>query len=128
MNKVLLITVFLLSPTIFLYAQTTVTFNVNLRTMLKDSTFIPGQDVIQITGNVYPLDKRRGIELSDGTPADSVYSVEIDFPRRRNSQNLLYSFEVKKPYDSITENAPRSLNLVGEDQVLPPMIFNSFVQ
>ncbi|MTI89167.1 MAG: hypothetical protein FH748_14515 [Balneolaceae bacterium] len=107
-------------------AQTSITFNLNMKPMLEDSSFIPGKDLLKINGNLYPLGRGKDKILKDRSPIDSVYSVEISFPSRYEGEKLTYNFYIVKPKKTIREIRPRILVLSNRDTVLPPIIFNAF--
>lgn len=95
---------------------------------MQDSSFIPGQHVLQVNGNLYPFGQNRPIRLSDETPKDSIFTAEIRFSRRYNDERLKFNYEIVKPNETITERGGRSILLTGQDVTLPPVGFNSFVQ
>lgn len=108
-----------------LLAQT-VTFNVNLKPQLEDSTFIPGRDNIQIVGSVPPLNTPTPYYLTDEEPIDSVYSATIDFSPRFRNQTITYNYEMMVNYQKQTENLPRSLLLRQQEVELDALYFNAF--
>ncbi|MEX0845423.1 MAG: hypothetical protein WD022_09070 [Balneolaceae bacterium] len=128
MKKIFLLSFFLFIPALILHAQTTVTFNIDLKAMMKDSTFIPGQDFIQVTGSLYPLGNRRAVRLKDEEPVDSVFTAEVEFSRRNNDENLKFNFEIVKPDELISEKGRRTITLTGQNIIIPPVGFNSFVR
>lgn len=93
--------------------------------MLKDSTFVPGQNFIQVTGNIYPL-STRPVRLTDTNPVDSVYSAEIRFSSRTANQELEYNYEIITPEGKKTEQLPRKISLRGREIDIPPLYFNAF--
>lgn len=126
MKTILTIFFLITIPVISVYAQATVVFNVDMRSVMKDSTFIPGQDHVQIKGNLYPLGLRVPTKLKDTPPMDSVYTVEIRFPRQHSNKSLNFNFEIVKPKSVISEQGPRTLILNDEKIDLQPLGFNSF--
>jgi len=126
--KLILQTIFLsVIFTVAVAAQTKVTFNVNLQPMLEDSSFVPGQDFLEVTGNLHPFTRTTRFELKDSAPRDSVYSVTLDFPRRLNGQTLTFNYVIKSLVNKErTEFMERTLILTGEAIELPPLYFDSF--
>lgn len=107
-------------------AQTTVTFNLNLKPQIQDSLFIPGQDVAEITGNIYPLGLSRPMILKDLAPKDSIYSIEISFSRTNIGKTLQYNFTLQTERGIISEDKPRVIQLLREDQDLDAIYLNAF--
>ncbi|MBO6792466.1 MAG: hypothetical protein JJ895_01055 [Balneolaceae bacterium] len=107
-------------------AQTSITFNVNLKPQLEDSTFVPGRDQIKIIGDKYPIDTPNPYYLVDEAPKDSIYSVTIRFSSRFRGQMLNYNFEMTSNYTKLTEVLPRSVQLQGREVELDPLYFNAF--
>jgi hypothetical protein len=106
-------------------AQSTVIFNVNLQPNLEDSAFVPGRDIIQVTGNIYPLSSRP-VQLTDTAPTDSIYTGEVRFASSYVGDQLEYNFEIVKPEETETERMPRKLNLRATEMELPPLYFDAF--
>ncbi|WP_020402049.1 hypothetical protein [Gracilimonas tropica] len=105
-------------------AQSTVIFNVNLQPNLEDSAFVPGRDIIRVTGNIYPL-STRPVQLTDAD-TDSIYTAEIRFTSRYVGEQLEYNFEIVKPNETETERMSRKLNLRSGEMELPALYFNAF--
>ncbi len=108
------------------YAQSKVTFNLNLKPMLEDSTFIPGRDMAEVTGNLYPLGRNRNVRLYDLEPVDSVYTAEITFPRSVMGRQLEWNFVLTLNQNTRREDMPRRLGLRSGDVELDPFYFNAF--
>ena len=129
MNKRIIITAFALFTAIGiteLQAQTTVTFNLNLKPMLEDSVVVPGRgDVVQVTGNLYPLDGRVPVRMRDREPIDSVYTAEVKFPRSVQGRTLQYSYVLDTEEETIKESMYRQLRLRGGDIETDPLYFDS---
>ncbi|SMO82069.1 hypothetical protein [Gracilimonas mengyeensis] len=107
-------------------AQSNITFNVNLKPQLEDSVFIPGQDKIEIYGNLYPLGMNKTLQLVDKAPIDSIYTVEIRFSRNYNGKNLRYNYVLRTDEGELRESNPRSINLQKGETELDAIYFNSF--
>lgn len=105
-------------------AQTKITFNINLRPQIEDSTFNPDRDEVVLRGNRLPFSKTRTIRLRDKEPVDSVYSVAIDFPSMVNDKFLEYRFIIKSPDKDIEENQSRLIRLEGQNEIIPAALFN----
>ena len=123
----LLFTAFIIvGLTLTVNAQTSITFNVNLKPQLEDSTFIPGRDQIKITGDLYPINTPNPYYLIDEEPIDSVYSITIRFSSRFRNQMLNYNFEMMANYIREVEVLPRSIQLQSREVDLDPIYFNAF--
>ncbi|GAB5408498.1 MAG: hypothetical protein BalsKO_08630 [Balneolaceae bacterium] len=114
---------FICSNTVF--AQK-VTFNVNLKPELEDSTFIPGRDQIRIIGSVQPINLATPYYLTDQEPIDSVYSVTINFSPRLRNQTITYNFEMTLNYRKLSETLQRQLQIRQGEVSLDPLYFNAF--
>lgn len=123
--RVLFVTLFLIAFTIVAEAQS-VTFNVNLKPQLEDSSFVPGRDELKIVGDLYPLNTPTPYILIDEEPIDSVYSITVRFSSRFRNQTLTYNFEMISNYVRLTEVLPRNLQLQGREVDLDAMYFNAF--
>tara|TARA_R110001599_G_C11828144_1_gene617998 strand:- start:29 stop:418 length:390 start_codon:yes stop_codon:yes gene_type:complete len=108
-------------------AQTKITFNINLKPMLLDSTFIPGQEFLEVKGDLRPFTRTTNFQMTDETPIDSVYSVTLEFPSRYNGQILTYNYVIKSLVNKDrNEFLPRTLDLKGKEIIDPPYYFDSF--
>lgn len=124
-RSLFLLALFILSGN-YLQAQTSITFNVNLKPQLEDSTFVPGRDQIKIVGDLYPIDTPNPYYLVDEAPKDSIYSITIRFSSRFRNQMLNYNFEMTSNYVQLTEVLTRSVQLQGREVELDPLYFNAF--
>lgn len=124
MKKILLIFLLIFIPTVFVNAQTTVVFNVDLRTVMNDSTFVPGEDDIHVKGNLYPLSPSMPVKMQDQAPIDSIYTVELRFPSQHDGKELNFNFEIAKKRRVIKEQVTRTLFLNGEKIELQTLGFN----
>ncbi|WP_428234802.1 hypothetical protein [Gracilimonas sp.] len=126
MKRLLFIPILLLTFSLVAQAQSKVTFNVNLTPMLKDSTFVPGRDYVQVTGSLSPI-STRPVRLYDTNPVDSVYTAEVRFSSRYSNSELEYNFEiVHSEGKKKTEQLPRKVRLTNRELELPPLYFNAF--
>ncbi len=107
-------------------AQTKVTFNLNLTSQMEDSTFVPGRDLVRVTGNQFPLGSNRFANMRATADNDSLFTVEVSFSRRLNGQQLNYNFEVVTPKKTLTESTARILVLRGEPIETPILYFDAF--
>ncbi|RNC85717.1 MAG: hypothetical protein ED557_02790 [Balneola sp.] len=107
-------------------ARQSVTFNVNMKPQLEDSTFVPGRDQLQIVGNIPPINSLRPYYLIDSEPIDSVYSVTINFPARFRNQTISYNFEMTANYRKYTEVMERNVRLLYNEVSLDALYFNAF--
>lgn len=125
-NKFLLLFVILGFTTPIIAQSTEVTFNLNLKPQLVDSTFIPGRDYVMVVGDLYPLKGINPFYLTDTSPVDSVYSITVRFPGRTMNQSLIFNFEMVLDQRKQKEMMPRSVLLSGGELKLDPLYFNSF--
>lgn len=109
-----------------LIAQSSVTFNVNLKPQLEDSTFVPGRDKLEIIGDIRPLSMLRAFQLTDTEPIDSVYSVTLNFSTRFKRQTLTYNFIMTANDVKLTEVLERNLTLQNREVSLDALYFNAF--
>lgn len=127
MKRIFQIILFSAIFTVAATAQTKVTFNVNLQPMLKDSSFVPKQEFLEVTGNLHPFTRTTRFEMKDLAPIDSVYSITLEFPRRYNGQTLTFNFVIRSLINKeMTEFMERTLILTSEAIELPALYFNSF--
>lgn len=103
-----------------------VTFNVNLKPQLEDSTFIPGRDQIKVVGSIQPINLATPYYLTDQEPIDSIYSVTINFSPRFRNQTITYNFEMTANYRKLTETLERQLLIRQGEVSLDPLYFNAF--
>lgn len=106
-------------------AQSTVTFNLNLKPQLEDSLFIPGRDFVEIKGDGYPLNMNSN-RLTDTAPRDSIYSITLRFARSDLNKNLDYSYILHVNGEQIRENMSRSIRIQPGEHDLDALHFNSF--
>lgn len=109
------------------FAQSKITFNVDMRSELEDSVFVPSRgDVLEIKGDFYPLNNPRGLVMVDDEPIDSVYSITVNFSSRYRNKSLTYNYFMTVNGQTRTEVLPRSLQLQGREIDLTPLYFNAF--
>jgi len=105
--------------------EASVTFQVNLQPELEDSTFVPGRDFIEITGNVFPFNKS-GNRLKDGAPADSVYSITLNFDRFSVNKTFAYNFVMNINGQPRKESMPRQVTVQQGEHELDALYFDAF--
>ncbi|MCG8374198.1 MAG: hypothetical protein MI700_11715 [Balneolales bacterium] len=115
-----------LSISTYGYGQSEVTFAVNLKPQIEDSTFIPGRDFVKIVGDLRPINTPTPFFLKDEEPIDSVYSITIRFSSRYRNQILTYNYELTSDSRKLNEVLPRSLQLQGREVSLDTLYFNAF--
>lgn len=109
------------------FAQTEVTFRVDLRQLMRDSTFVPGRDVVRVKGNLRPFSRVNTFVMQPEEESDSVYTVTINFPRRYNGEELIYNYFLQIAYrGNVEEDLPRYLTLTGRKTEVDPLEFNSY--
>lgn len=111
-----------------LLAQNKVTFKVNLKPLLKDSTMVPGRDKVYLQGNIFPLSSTKRVYMKDTAPVDSIYQVKVSFPMTAIGQELRFNFFVYNPDKDklIKEHRSRYLKLEKGDQTMDALYFDSF--
>ncbi|MEP1151007.1 MAG: hypothetical protein JXR20_06730 [Balneola sp.] len=107
-------------------AQTKIFFNLDMRKALQDSLFVPPIDKVKLVGNMKPLNGYQTIYLSDTEPVDSIYTVEIDFPRRDEGKTLSYNFVLQFQNRTMEEQGTRNIKITGKEIELPPIQFGAF--
>ncbi len=119
---------FAVSLTAFSQAQTTVTFNVDMKYALDNGLFNTVTDKIYLKGDISPLGENQAqyLELTDTAPIDSVYSVAVVFPAIYTTDLLTYNFVIERLLSTEHEERKRELTLSGQPEVLPEIKFNSF--
>ena len=116
----------LLVPALAL-GQTKITFNIDMRPQIEDSTFIPAIHSIKLAGNQLPFSKTRKIKMRDRAPVDSIYSATVYFPSIVNDTFLEYNFLIKTPGGKvIQEQKVRLLQLEKQRESIPPSFFGKF--
>lgn len=111
------------------HAQTKVTFRVNLKPMLEDSSFVPGQDVLEVSGDLMPFSRTKRFELRDEAPADSIYSVTVEFPRRWNDHMLNFTYIIRSRFNLYKEKQeafPRMLELKTREITTRALLFDTY--
>ncbi|MBO6584936.1 MAG: hypothetical protein JJ953_02400 [Gracilimonas sp.] len=106
-------------------AQTTVTFNLDMKRALQDSLFIPSTDKVILVGDVRPLNEINEIYLRDEEPIDSIFTAEVTFKRYLDGDQISYNFVLDTQSKKYKEPRPRSLRLSGNDMILPPIQFGA---
>lgn len=106
-------------------AQTTVTFNLDMKRALQDSLFIPSTDKVILVGDVRPLNEINEIYLRDEEPIDSIFTAEVTFKRYLDGDQISYNFVLDTQSKKYEEPRPRSLRLSGNDMILPPIQFGA---
>lgn len=106
------------------FAQSAVTFRVDMREPIKENNFVPSEDNVFIKGNQLPFSSTRMLELEDKAPKDSIYAASVQFSSIVNGKNLSYHFLIRRGSKKIDEQNNRSLVLSNEDIRLPVVGFN----
>ena len=128
MKKVILMMAFTISLTAFSQAQTSVTFNVDMKYALDNGLFNTITNKIYLKGDITPLGESQAqyLELTDTAPVDSIYSVAVVFPAIYTNDLLKYNFVIERVLSTEHEERTRELTLSGQPEVLPEIKFNSF--
>ena len=112
----------------FAHAQIEVSFNVNMKQDILDGYFDPTLDRLEITGDLYPLTRNRNYRLRDTEPIDSVYTVELTFPRRFLNQTLNYNFIMDRFNNpDVREGKIRTMRLFERKINVAPHLFDAYV-
>ncbi|MEO9887858.1 MAG: hypothetical protein ABJR05_05565 [Balneola sp.] len=128
MKKAILLFAFAFSFSALSYAQTNVTFNIDMKYALQNGLFNEFTNNIYIKGNISPLSESSAgyIEMTDTAPVDSIYSVVVEFPAIYDGELLEYNFVIKRLLSTEHEERKREITLSGEVEDLPDIKFNSF--
>ena len=126
-KQLLALAAILLLSTAISQAQTTIKFAVNIKPLLEDSVFVPPLDYVELSGDQYPLGQYKYLRMRDEEPVDSVYSVEVTFPRRLLNRQLSYNFILRRPEQGdMFESMPRNLLIRGNDVAIDTLYFDAF--
>lgn len=106
-------------------AQTTVTFRIDMRVQMKDSTFISGDHSIELKGNLIPFSDIHTISLHNAS-SDSIFATTVRFPSLVNEEILKYKYIIRTEDEIIKERRFRLLPLKGQEETLPIAGFNNF--
>jgi hypothetical protein len=113
--------------TAYVHAQTTVRFVVNVKPLLVDSVLVPPIDYVELTGDQYPLGQYKYVRMKEEEPVDSVFSVEVTFPRRLLNRKLTYNFIIRRPnHGDMYESLPRNLIIRGNEVTTDTLYFDAF--
>lgn len=122
----LLVTIFSISGFNSLYAQTNVTFKVNIQYLTEDQSFDPERDQVELIGNRHPLSATRPLEMLQDEDDPDLFSVEVTFPSDMVNVQLEYQYRVQLNHRYHNEDLPRSLRIPSGDQTLDALHFNSY--
>ena len=109
-----------------LQAQPRVTFNLNLQPQLKDSTFIPGRDRVEITGNSFHFMYPNNRLTDNSIPKDSIYTITLRFTNRDIGETYEYNYVLYIDGEPQGESMPRQIRIRNANQVLDPLYFDAF--
>ncbi|MEQ8524166.1 hypothetical protein [Gracilimonas sp.] len=123
--KFILVLLLSISGFVAATAQTTVTFNLDMRRALQDSLFIPSTDKVVLVGDVRPLNEINKIYLRDEEPIDSIFTAEVTFRRYLDGDLVTYNFVLDTQSKKFEEPRSRSLRLSGNEIILPPLQFGA---
>jgi len=128
MKKIIYSLAFVLCFTAISQAQTSVTFNLDMKYALENGLFNDLTNDLFLKGNISPLSESSAgyLEMTDTAPVDSIYSVVVEFPAIYDTQLLQYNFVIKRLLTTENEERTRELTLSGEAEDLPAIKFNSY--
>ena len=128
MKKAILLLAFVFSFTALSHAQTSVTFNIDMKYALENGLFNDFTNDLFLKGNISPLSTSSAgyLEMTDTAPVDSIYSVVVEFPAIYDGDLLEYNFVIKRLLSTENEERKRELTLSGEAEDLPAIKFNSY--
>lgn len=110
------------------WAQSKITFQVDMQDQITSGAFIPGSSTVAISGDQLPFSKTRRIKLKDTAPRDSIYTATVQFPSLTNGRELTYQYLIKKDYTPVKERNSRSYRITSENEVLPVVKFDEFAR
>ncbi|TVQ10961.1 MAG: hypothetical protein EA364_11505 [Balneolaceae bacterium] len=89
----------------------TVKFSINIENQVKDGTFDPENDKVEIFGNIIPLRNSQALIMEPEEENSYIYVLEVEFKSFDVGQTLEYRFRLNTKRRMITEDnvLPRSL-------------------
>lgn len=108
-------------------AQARYIFQIDLRQQIKDSVFVPSEHSVVLEGNQLPFSSTKNFKLTDKTPADSIYTVEIQFPYLSVGKKLEYNFKIMRKEGDLEESQTRILSIQeATRKILDVTFFDNF--
>ncbi|MFO7847695.1 MAG: hypothetical protein R6V27_14105 [Balneolaceae bacterium] len=109
-----------------LYAQTKVTFQVNLTHLLDGKEFNPETDKVELIGNRHPLSSTSPVDMNRDDENPNLFTRTVDFPAGMTNTRVEYQFRVLHNFRYHNEDIPRTLQVSDENQTLDSLYFNSY--
>lgn len=109
-----------------LFAQSKVTFQVNLTHLLEGHEFDPDQDRVELIGNRHPLSATQPLEMNRDEENPNLFTLTVTFPMSMESSQLEYQFRAMINNRYQNEDIPRSVRISSENRTLDSLYFNSY--
>lgn len=130
MKKILLITLLGIGMALFnsdqLFAQSDVTFQVDIMHLIDGHEFDPEEDRVELIGNRHPLSATRALKMERDEEEPTLFKLTVTFPMSMENSQLEYQFRAMINNRYRNEDIPRSLRITSDDQTLDSLYFNSY--
>ena len=110
----------------YAYAQSDVTFQVDITDLLDNSEFNPDEDKVELIGNKHPLSALRPLEMKQDEDKPTFFKLTVSFPMSMENSRLEYQFRALIDNRYRNEDIPRSLRISADDTTLDALYFNSY--
>ena len=108
------------------YAQSDVTFQVDITDLLGNDEFNPDEDKVELIGNKHPLSALRPLEMKQDEDEPTLFKLTVSFPMSMENSQLGYQFRALIDNRYRNEDIPRSLRITADDTTLDALYFNSY--
>lgn len=130
MKKIFLVILFGLGAALLssdkVYAQSDVTFQVDVTHLLDGHEFDPEKDRVELIGNQHPLSATRPLEMKRDEEEPTLFKLTVTFPMSMENSQLEYQFRAMIDNRYRNEDIPRSLRITSDNQTLDSLYFNSY--
>ena len=108
------------------YAQSDVTFQVDITDLLGDNELNADEDKVELIGNKHPLSALRPLEMKQDEDKPTLFKLTVSFPMSMENTQLEYQFRALIENRYRNEDIPRSLRITADDTTLDALYFNSY--
>ncbi|REL24801.1 hypothetical protein DYD21_16705 [Rhodohalobacter sp. SW132] len=109
-----------------LYAQSEITFQVDITHLLDGSEFDENRDRVELIGNRSPLSAIQPQQMKPDENNPNLFKVSVTFPGSLSGNTLEYQFRVMLNNRYRNEDIPRSTRIPSGNQTLDSIYFNSY--
>lgn len=109
-----------------LFAQSDVTFQVDIMHLIDGHEFDPEEDRVELIGNRHPLSATRALKMERDEEEPTLFKLTVTFPMSMENSQLEYQFRAMINNRYRNEDIPRSLRITSDDQTLDSLYFNSY--